>query len=97
MAPEIEPAVARRSRRCNARRLFLERYPPPRSEGSPLVSRDFARCHVPVDRRQRMGRLWLRVLVVWSPCGLDQITIAASIRAGRQLPVPQLAGVESDR
>jgi hypothetical protein len=23
MAPEIEPAVARRSRRCNARRLFL--------------------------------------------------------------------------
>jgi hypothetical protein len=38
MAPEIEPAVARRSRRCNARRLFLERHPPPRTEGRPLVS-----------------------------------------------------------
>src|SRR6478672_8844662 len=38
MAPEIEPAVARRSRRCKARRLFLERHPPPRTEGRPLVS-----------------------------------------------------------
>jgi organic hydroperoxide reductase OsmC/OhrA len=33
MAPEIEPAVARRSRRCNARRLFL--HPPPRHAGAP--------------------------------------------------------------
>src|SRR5258708_5493141 len=31
MAPEIEPAVARRSRRCNARRLCL--HPPPCSAG----------------------------------------------------------------
>jgi hypothetical protein len=38
MAPEIEPAVARRSRRRNARRLFL--HPPPRHVGEPCDGRD---------------------------------------------------------
>jgi len=48
MAPEIEPAVARRSRRCNARRLFL--HPPPRCVGEPRAGADrpaHDRLHLP--------------------------------------------------
>ena len=60
-------------------------------------ARDFAGIMCRSIPASAWGRLWLRVLVVSCPCGVDQITIAASIRAGRQLPVQQLAGVESDR
>jgi hypothetical protein len=36
----------KKSRRCNARRLFLERHPPPRSEERPWVRVGFAGSHV---------------------------------------------------
>jgi hypothetical protein len=52
MEPEIEPAVAIKSRRCNARRLFLCR--PAGSGGAPRVGADRP---VPVETGLTSGRL----------------------------------------
>jgi hypothetical protein len=48
-------------------------------------------------RREPAGPSFSVCSLAPCPCGVDQITSADTRRDGRQLPVQQLAGVESDR